>query len=217
MAVAIATLERPRTRLVPLSRIGSQPDPVTIAPTWVPAAVTGLCRSLADGEPLAAVRSRAWLLAGQIHGGLTTTTLDRDATFARLDAIAACWRFTEQLERGWAALAAHDWAHAMERAGRATTIAIELEDEHRQGRSLGERLRGRARALWHLADGFDEVTFLQDSDDVDGARRRVTALAAQAEQISCNGLLSDDERGHLEDLLGGWRLAPTWRAGAWAP
>ncbi|MFH1467909.1 MAG: hypothetical protein ABIO70_26220 [Pseudomonadota bacterium] len=217
MSVAVATLERPASLLVPLTRLGSMPDPVLVSPTWVPAAVTGLCRGLADGEAFRVIRSRAWLLAGQIHGGLNAAASDHDATLARLDAIAACWRYAQQLERGWDALRAQDWAHAMERAGRATATATELEDEHHQGRSLCERLRARARALWHLADGFDEVSFLLDSDDADGARQRAAALAAQAEQLFHAGLLGEDEREDLEDLLGRWRLAPTWRAGAWAP
>jgi hypothetical protein len=105
----------------------------------------------------------------------------------------------------------------MERAGRATAIATDLQEEHHQGRSLCERLRARARALWHLADGFDEISFLRDSDDHGGAQRRAAALAAQAEQVFHNGLLGEDEREILEDLLGGWRLTPTWRPGAWAP
>lgn len=217
MSVAIATLERPTSPLVPLTRLGAKPDPVIVSPTWVPAAVAGLCRGLAKSESFRVVRGRAWLLASQIHGGLSATAMDRDAALSRLDAIAACWRYAEQLERGWAALHARDWAQAMERAGRATAIATELEEEHRQGRSLCERLRARARALWHLADGFDEVAFLKDCDDADGARQRAAALAAQAEQLSSAGLLGEDEHEDLEDLLGHWRLAPTWRAGAWAP
>jgi hypothetical protein len=193
-----------------------RPDP-TLAGVDPGARAERLLVALAEGAEPSEVRGQAWLAAEALRSRGKDARPERATTLRGFDLLGAIWAACDRLDRGWRWLDMGAPSEAMRAAAAASERVDELEALAPGGAGQTAQLRGRVQALWHLADGLDEVAFLGDSGDREGARDRARQVLRQVEQLAQRGLLTLDEQDIVHAAASRWGARPQDTAGgSWA-
>jgi hypothetical protein len=178
---------------------------------------TALLRELATGGDWAPQRDRAWLLSEQARLAELAGQLDHARALRCYDLIGAIWGMCERASHAWREIEEGRGSPAMDAAGRMAAHLDTIEEGLGGERGAIERIRGRGRAIWHVADALDEAAFLTSCGDHDSARDRAAHLLEQAAELEQRGVLSPDEREATELAAARWGARPrAHRTVSWA-
>jgi hypothetical protein len=178
---------------------------------------SALLHELAAGADWAPQRDRAWLLAESAHLAEIEGRLDHAQALRCYDLLGALWGLCRQGDRGWCEIEEGRGARAMEAASGMMDQLDSIEQLLADAQGAIERIRGRARSLWQLADAQDEAAFLAGSGDHSGARQRAIHMLTQAAEIEQHGLLGSDELDRVEMAAARWGARPSpGRPVSWA-
>lgn len=171
--------------------------------------VEGLLLALAEGGEPAVVRGQAWLAAEALRSAEAAGELDHRLALWGFDLLGAIWTVCDRLERGWQHMDRGESTEAMQAASGTTAPIEEIEALAPSSAGHAARLRARAQALWHIADGLDEAGFLGDCGDHGGARERARRLLQQVEQLGGRGALTLDEQDIASSAASRWGARPS--------
>ncbi len=177
-----------------------------------PRAAWWLLGALSQGAHHGQVRDAAWAQARKVQARFAAGCLERGEALEGFDAICATWSLADRLGRAWRALERADTSNALQLAGLARERLGELEAMSSANLVVIEQLYTRVHALWQLADGLEEASFLRQNGDVVGARDRASALVRHAVSLQEMDLLTEDEALLVEDLGERWGATTRWLA-----
>ncbi len=190
-------------------RVQQPPPP---APDGAEAALRHLLSSLTRGVEAALVREDAWRQAEQVQTAQRRGALSPEQARAWFDRLQLAWSLADRMERAWQHLALGEYARAMDLASRCIGATSQLSDSRAVDRRAVERLAARPRALWQLAEGLDEVSFLSRGGQQRGARARAHAIVLRAEELAAQGSLEEGQLLLVEEGAARWGATPAWRA-----